>query len=190
MSEPDAKELAKGDYPVGYCRPPEHSRFKKGKSGNPRGRPKAPHNLKSELMGIALKQVSIRDGDTELQVSLLAANLMRHGVKGAKGDARSSSLFFNQLIKMGLLDSANDADKAAQKSSAALNAAASKARPLGDVVLEHIDLGLLSREEQIELSRLAAVIDLGGDILALGTDDFERLKQLVEKGRGKDITPQ
>jgi Family of unknown function (DUF5681) len=187
MSEPEAKELAKGDYAVGYCRPPEHGRFKKGKSGNPRGRPKGRHNLKSELMGIALKQVSIRDGDTESQVSLLAANLMTHGVKGAKGDARSSSLFFNQLIKMGLLDPADDADNAAQISGAALIAAANKP---GDVLLENIDLNLLSREEQIELSRLAAVIDLGGDILALGTDDFERLKHLVEKGRGKDITPQ
>jgi hypothetical protein len=27
-------------YPVGYRKPPVHSRFKKGQSGNPRGRPK------------------------------------------------------------------------------------------------------------------------------------------------------
>ncbi|WP_353890420.1 DUF5681 domain-containing protein [uncultured Aliiroseovarius sp.] len=26
--------------PVGYMCPPEHARFKKGKSGNPKGRPK------------------------------------------------------------------------------------------------------------------------------------------------------
>jgi hypothetical protein len=32
---------AKRDDKVGYRRPPKHSRFKKGKSGNPRGRPKA-----------------------------------------------------------------------------------------------------------------------------------------------------
>jgi Family of unknown function (DUF5681) len=28
------------DGPVGYKRPPVHSRFQKGQSGNPRGRPK------------------------------------------------------------------------------------------------------------------------------------------------------
>jgi hypothetical protein len=28
------------DYEVGYGKPPEHAKFKKGKSGNPRGRPK------------------------------------------------------------------------------------------------------------------------------------------------------
>lgn len=29
-----------GDGGVGYCKPPKHSRFKKGQSGNPKGRPK------------------------------------------------------------------------------------------------------------------------------------------------------
>ena len=28
------------DYKVGYRKPPEHTKFKKGKSGNPKGRPK------------------------------------------------------------------------------------------------------------------------------------------------------
>lgn len=30
----------KRDYEVGYGKPPEHSRFKKGQSGNPNGRPR------------------------------------------------------------------------------------------------------------------------------------------------------
>ena len=30
----------KDDGRVGYCRPPKHSRFKAGQSGNPKGRPK------------------------------------------------------------------------------------------------------------------------------------------------------
>jgi hypothetical protein len=29
-----------GEYEVGYGKPPKHSRFKKGKSGNPQGRSK------------------------------------------------------------------------------------------------------------------------------------------------------
>ena len=32
--------MAKRDSPVGYGKPPEWSRFKKGQSGNPQGRPK------------------------------------------------------------------------------------------------------------------------------------------------------
>lgn len=29
-----------GDYPVGYCRPPDANKFRPGQSGNPGGRPK------------------------------------------------------------------------------------------------------------------------------------------------------
>ena len=41
----------------------------------------------------------------------------------------------------------------------------------------------------IELSRLAEIIDVGADITALSVNDFERVKQIVNKGRGKDVTP-
>jgi hypothetical protein len=37
------------DYAVGYGRPPPHSRFKKGQSGNPWGRPPGAKNLKTVL---------------------------------------------------------------------------------------------------------------------------------------------
>jgi hypothetical protein len=36
---------------------------------------------------------------------------------------------------------------------------------------------------------VAEVIDLGGDFTALSTNDFERVKQIVNKGRGTDVTP-
>lgn len=36
------KKKPKGSYKVGYAAPPEKSRFKKGKSGNPKGRPPKP----------------------------------------------------------------------------------------------------------------------------------------------------
>jgi hypothetical protein len=57
-----------------------------------------------------------------------------------------------------------------------------------DGLFEHLDPSLLSREEQIDLSRLAELIDVGGDFTALSTGDFERVKHLVNKGRGADVT--
>jgi hypothetical protein len=58
-----------------------------------------------------------------------------------------------------------------------------------DALFEHLDENLLSQTEQIESSRLAEVIDSAdGDITALSSADFERVKYIVNKGRGKGTT--
>ena len=38
-----------GDYRVGYGKPPLETRFKKGQSGNPGGRPRRARNLMTQL---------------------------------------------------------------------------------------------------------------------------------------------
>ena len=45
------------DYEVGYGKPPRHTRFTKGQSGNPRGRPPGAKNLKT-LLSEALNEWS------------------------------------------------------------------------------------------------------------------------------------
>lgn len=46
------------DYSVGYGKPPRHTRFTKGQSGNPRGRPRGAKNLKT-LLNQALNECVI-----------------------------------------------------------------------------------------------------------------------------------
>ena len=43
------------DYEVGYGKPPRNTQFKKGQSGNPRGRPSASKNL-ATLVSVALNE--------------------------------------------------------------------------------------------------------------------------------------
>lgn len=193
--EPDATggKRRQGDYEVGKYRPPVHTRWRPGQSGNPSGRPKGRRNVKQELKEIVSKKITVRDGETERKVSLVGANLLAHGIKGAKGDARSFGLFMTSAQKMGLLEeelapAIENAISSDQDKSTSLLGPVTKLRP-SDRLFEHLDPDLLSQTEQIELSHLAEVIDLaGGDLLALSTADFERVKYIVNKGRGKGIT--
>jgi len=187
------KKRPTGDYDVGYCRPPVHTQYEKGESGNPKGRTKGRRNVKTELKEIVNKKFKVREGETEHKLSLLGANVLAHGVKGAKGDVRSASLFLSNAQKMGLLE-----DEEASSAEASMRAVGTGTFRLAqppttssptDSLFEQLDLNLLSEEEQIELSRFAEIIDVaGGDFTTLSIDHFERLKYLVSKGRNKNVT--
>lgn len=77
------------NYGVGHKRPPEHSRFKPGQSGNPSGRPKGSQNLKTIFERILKEEVSLREGNEVRKVTKAEA-VMRGLVVGAlKGDQRN-----------------------------------------------------------------------------------------------------
>src|SRR5262245_33179094 len=52
---------AKSEYEVGYRKPPRHSRFQKGQSGNPRGRKKGSINTETALRKAIFEQITVRD---------------------------------------------------------------------------------------------------------------------------------
>ena len=53
-----------GQYDVGYGRPPAHSQFKPGQSGNPVGGKKGQPTVSEVLMREAARLVKIKRGDT------------------------------------------------------------------------------------------------------------------------------
>jgi hypothetical protein len=173
----EARDVERGqrDYAVGRGRPPLHSRYQPGQSGNPSGRPRRRRNLKTEIKDALSKKVKIRDGEKEQEVSLVTANIIAHGYKGAKGDARSAALFLNHTLPLveqeDLPDSSiRDALRGRESSSASA------------ILFENLDPDRLSRDDQKELSGLADVIDRSG-LHALTTSDFERLKGILDKGQ-------
>ena len=53
---------------VGYMNPPEHTRFKKGKSGNPRGRPRKREDLNTVLQRVLNRKVGVKDNDRKMPI--------------------------------------------------------------------------------------------------------------------------
>ena len=73
------------DDKIGYGKPPKHTRFQKGKSGNPSGRPKkAP--LQQELFRKELsRRVTITEGGRSQRITkgeLLARQVVTRAIKG------------------------------------------------------------------------------------------------------------
>ena len=88
------------NYEVGYGKPPKHTRFKPGQSGNPRGRPKGTNNLKTDLMEELRENIVIREGDQSHKVSKQRAFVKTLVARTLKGDARSATLLTSMMMRL------------------------------------------------------------------------------------------
>jgi Family of unknown function (DUF5681) len=76
-------------YEVGYGRPPVHTRFKAGQSGNPNGRPKGRKKMGDLLRDALAKRIPIREGNSLRNVSRAEAMILALITKALKGDAKA-----------------------------------------------------------------------------------------------------
>lgn len=98
------KPLDDDDYEVGYGRPPRHSRWPKGVSGNPKGaskKKKPPatladdfhHPTRSAIRREAMRAVTIRDADERKEVTMIQAVMMALANTAVKGGVMAQRTF-------------------------------------------------------------------------------------------------
>lgn len=89
----------KTDYAVGYGKPPEHSRFQAGQSGNPKGRPKGSLNLATAVNRALREKVVITENGRRKSITKLDAAVKGLINRAVKGDAKATQ----QLLSLGPL---------------------------------------------------------------------------------------
>lgn len=76
-------------YHSGYGKPPERTRFRKGVSGNPKGRPKGSRNLASIFRKIIQEKVQVNGPRGPRHISKLEAGVTQLVNRAAKGDPKA-----------------------------------------------------------------------------------------------------
>ena len=82
------------DAAVGYGRPPVYTRFTKGVSGNPAGRPRGTLNFATVLSKAMREKVIINEGGKRKAVTKLEAAIKQLVNQAASGDQRAARSLF------------------------------------------------------------------------------------------------
>jgi Family of unknown function (DUF5681) len=90
----------KRDYEVGYGKPPRHTRFKRGQSGNPRGRHPGARNLSTALNEALNERVVVTENGGRRRITKRDAALKQLATEAAKGNWRAVKLLVDVLQNM------------------------------------------------------------------------------------------
>src|SRR4029450_5437031 len=104
----EGESSEEGMYQVGYCRPPLHSRFKPGQSGNPKGRPRQSRNLRTIVKQVLSEDMQIREGGRLRRMSAMEALVRTIRARAFKGDPKAIA----SLIALARLSGLTESDEA------------------------------------------------------------------------------
>ena len=85
----------RGDYDVGYGKPPRHTRFAKGQSGNPRGRPCGAKNFTTLLEEALHEPVTVTENGGRRKVSKRQAIVTQLVNRSATADFRAIKILLD-----------------------------------------------------------------------------------------------
>ena len=85
---------------VGFMKPPKNTQFQRGKSGNPRGRPRKPKDINTILQQVLDRKVRLREGDR--QITIRNALIWKLRELTLQGDKRALALLRKIMDEAGL----------------------------------------------------------------------------------------
>jgi hypothetical protein len=93
-------------YAIGYGRPPLHSRFKRGQSGNPTGRRRYTESKRGRqlLRQEANRLVTVREGEKVVRVTALQAAIRSLFYAAAKGNPSAQRMVLNVIQDLDLAE--------------------------------------------------------------------------------------
>lgn len=74
---------------VGYGKPPKHSQFQKGKSGNPNGRPKGSKSAASWINEIFDQQITVVKNGKQTKMPIIQAMMIKLAAMAMSGDMKA-----------------------------------------------------------------------------------------------------
>jgi len=85
------------DYEVGYKKPPKQSQFKKGQSGNPRGRPSGKKNVRTIFNDALNETVPIVENGRRRKIGKGEAMFKQLANRAAQGDLKATQIILRYL---------------------------------------------------------------------------------------------
>jgi len=85
---------------VGRGKPPKRTQFRKGTSGNPKGRPKGSKNLTTLIMEAARDKVTVDIDDKPRRISALQATVTQLANKASRGDQKAMVQFLDRIAEV------------------------------------------------------------------------------------------
>lgn len=104
------KRAKEKSYDIGYGKPPRHTQFKKGQSGNPSGRPKGTRNLQDDLADELGELIRVREAGIEKTMSKQRAMLKGLSAAALTGNMRAAKLVLELRLKASADEENHDED--------------------------------------------------------------------------------
>ena len=104
MKRKTPRNRNRSGYKIGYGRPPESTQFKKGTSGNKKGRPKGTKNIATLFHEAMYQRVTITENGERRTVTKAEAAIKQLINKAATGDPKALQAMINIARELGDLN--------------------------------------------------------------------------------------